>query len=274
MKRYTYIFIAFLILSQLSLSKTGSDRIRSGAVATLSPPWRFLSAGKNFVTSWPSGKISQQAKEEIEALRLENYLLKAELETVKAHSGVGDNSVVGKVIFREPASWSSSFWINVGETTNERLRKTVVAKNSPVVMGNTAIGLIEYVGKHRSRVRLITDASVTPSVQAVRNSPLKEENCHLARGELRGANGPIWRSRETLLRGEGFNDEGGQPTVKIGDVLVTTGMDGVFPAGLRVALVSHVYPLKEGAVSYELEAKPIAGSFNTVSFVTVLPALE
>nr|NGX36367.1 hypothetical protein [Candidatus Anoxychlamydiales bacterium] len=73
-----------------------------------------------------------------------------------------------KVIFRSPTSWSSSLWINVGDKNNEEVSKLIIAKNSPVVLGQNLIGVVEYVGYNKSRVRLITDAGLIPSVRALR----------------------------------------------------------------------------------------------------------
>ncbi len=245
-----------------------------------------------------------------------------------------------QVIFREPISWSSSVWINVGERDNQALGRTIVAKNSPVLMGTSIVGVVEYVGNSRARVRLITDAHLSPSVRAVRGreqnrfvtehldalqfalqmrgdlfnsqqaavhlfaqlaemrKKLGEQDGeqYLAKGEICGTSFPLWRSRSQVLKGAGFNydiadREGpardlrtgevfqrtwkGQaaPLLRAGDLLVTTGLDGVFPAGFRVAVVSHVSMLKEGSSSYEIEAVPTAGDLNTLSRVTVLPPL-
>jgi cell shape-determining protein MreC len=81
-----------------------------------------------------------------------------------------------KVIFREPASWSSTLWINLGEKDNQKLKKKIIGKNSPVLLGTSIIGVVEYVGDYQSRVRLITDSRLTPSVRACRGN---EQNRYL-----------------------------------------------------------------------------------------------
>ena len=60
-------------------------------------------------------------------------------------------SLPAKVIYREPASWSSSVWINIGEKANQKLGKAVVAKNSPVLAGKSIVGVVEHVGASQSR---------------------------------------------------------------------------------------------------------------------------
>ena len=62
--------------------------------------------------------------------------------------------------------------------------------------------------------------------------------------------------------------------LKPGDLLITTGLDGVFPPGFRVAVVSQVQTLKEGASSYELEAISTAGNLDELTHVFVLTPTE
>ena len=80
-----------------------------------------------------------------------------------------------KVIFRDPALWSNCLWIDLGEQNNETLEKVIVALNSPVVIGDSLIGIIDYVGKKKSRVRLITDPGLVPSVRAIRGNSQNQE---------------------------------------------------------------------------------------------------
>ncbi|KAF3362196.1 putative Rod shape-determining protein mreC [Chlamydiales bacterium STE3] len=198
------------------------------------------------------------------------------------------SSLPAKVIFRAANSWNSSLWINLGEADNKSSNEQIVAKNSPVVLGDSVVGLIDYVGKKQSRVRLITDCGLSPSVRVSRDDLL------LAKGELSGQSLPLWRSKKQVLVGTGFNydfpdEEGpardlrtGEPTgtkgpsipvIQVNDHLVTTGMDGVFPPGLKVGIVTHITPLKEGDYYYELEAKPIVKNLQDLSLVFVLPPL-
>jgi rod shape-determining protein MreC len=208
-------------------------------------------------------------------------------------------SVYAKVIFREPSSWNSSLWLNVGQRDNERLGAVVIAKNSPVLLGTSVVGVIEYVGAKQSRVRLISDSGLIPSVRATRGSEqnlfllehlealvqnlshrsdlfsssqeadaflqalsnfkkrlsVTNKDYYLAKGELRGSSAAHFRTKSQILTGRGFNydfpDEEGPARdlrlgniLQVGDLLVTTGMDGIFPAGLKVAVVTKVGRLR------------------------------
>lgn len=248
-------------------------------------------------------------------------------------------SVPACVVFREPSSWGSYLWINLGEADNGRLGKRVIGKHSPVLSGTSIVGIVDQVGSSRSRVRLITDSHLCPSVRVLRGQEQnrfllehlemlifalerrddlltleemrsllkvfeqvqtklvsKGGDLYLAKGELFGSSRPLWRSRNQTLKGVGFNydfpdEEGparelfsGRPygfqksnhgvsLIQRGDILVTTGFDGIFPPGFRVGVVSFVQPLKEGASSYEIEAVSTAGNLDELKHLNVLPPL-
>lgn len=248
-------------------------------------------------------------------------------------------AIPARVIFRSFDTWNSFLWINQGNYTNQNLQTTIIAKNSPVVIGTAIVGIIDYVGEYQARVRLISDNSVTPSVRASRGSehdfflteqveellhqihykknlpipsedqtrlsellqqlkqnlqPLKK-TWYLAKGKLLGSVFSARLGQSVYLKGMGFNydfsDEEGEgrdlrsgklnkqtqaeaiPILKLNDILITTGMDGIFPPGFQVAIVTRVELLKEGDYFYDLEARPLAGPLEELSLVFVLPPL-
>lgn len=249
------------------------------------------------------------------------------------------HAVPARVIFRSFDTWNSFLWINKGNSINRDLQATVIAKNSPVVIGKAIVGIIDYVGEHQARVRLISDSNLTPSIRASRggehdlllseqiegllhqmrykkNLPISSEDqtrlsqllqqlkqnlqpfkksCYLAKGKLLGSVFSAKLGQSIYLKGMGFNydfnDEEGEsrdlrsgkptqqaqaeaiPILKLNDILITTGMDGIFPPGFQVAIVSHIGLLKEGDYFYDLEARPIAGPLEELSLVFVLPPL-
>lgn len=268
----------------------------------------------------------------------ENAFFKRRSEELCKRLEMQMHSLPAQVIFRDSGSWSSTLWINVGQKDNEQLGEEIVAKNSPVLLGTSIVGVIEYVGRHQSRVRLVTDSCLVPSVRAVRGGEqnryllehlesllfalearedlflsdeakrsianplyqLKEalssqsEEYYLAKGELRGTSRPLWRARSQILTGVGFNydfadgegpardlrsgttygfshSQKSVPLLRCGDLLVTTGLDGIFPPGFRVATVVSLKTLKEGASSYEIEAISTAGNLDELTYLFVLP---
>jgi len=331
-----YLFLLGAILLLLSIPLSFSKSIRGSTIALFSPLWESLT---NFKQWGKNLDHENKLKQEIERLDLEKQLLQTENNDLRErlqYQTKQDKLVPAKIIFRPPDSWYSSLWVNVGQADNEKRGNQIIAKNSPVLVGSSLVGVIDYVGTHQSRVKLITDSGLTPSVRTVRgaeqNKPLieaidqllyildgyqyyygnaeekeflkreledlrtksipKGQTLYLAKGELHGSSEPLWRTNGHILQGIGFNydfaDEKGPardlrtgkpfekkgaaiPLLKVNDLLVTTGMDGVFPEGLNVAIVTKIRPLKEGDYYYELEAIPTAGSLEEISVVYILP---
>lgn len=198
--------------------------------------------------------IEMLEKNDDEALDWLKYQAEHRHINLKSFVETKVQSVPARIIFRSPATWNSSVWVDVGSDNNLGPGGEIIQKNSPVLSGDSIVGVVDYVGKRQSRIKLITDSGVTPSVRAVR----KEEGkiLYLAKGELHGASSPLWREKSSILEGIGFNydfaDEEGPardlrsgephddskggapiPIIKVNDLLVTTGMDGVFPPGFR-----------------------------------------
>lgn len=110
---------------------------------------------------------------------------------------------------------------------------------------------------------------------------------YLAKGELAGSNYPLWRCLSNTLKGSGFNyefaDKEGHarelhirrqvPLLNVGDLLITSGLDGVFPEGLQVAHVSKISPLKEGGSFYDLEAQSVIPNLNELTHVQIIPPI-
>jgi len=364
-----YIFLGLFLFSLFYLPGILVQGMRSSAGAISKGFWR-QSAYVRASFSPPS--IPRKSKEQVESLEVENLLLKKQNESLRrrllSEERVENQikkikeiisldekknlsfykrrkvaaekqlelelfSISAEVIYRDPSEWSSTLWINAGELENTKLHEKVVSVGSPVLKGPYLIGMVEFVGNRKSRVRLLTDASLIPSVRvarggqenrelaalvkqvlhqvALREEPretlvvlnnllerLQEEapERFLAKGELMGSSSPLWRGRSEVLKGVGFNydfadeegpslelrsgkpldqlnDEKFTPLIDVGDLLVTTGMDGVFPKDIPVAHVTKIAPLKEGSPSFEIEAQLCAGNLNNLLDVTVLPSL-
>jgi len=337
------VFVMLVLI--LNIPKIFSEKMRDSAVQLSSPFWRTMDRVKAFVSGRDKDDLDVISRAEYLHLKLENQLLKKEMD--KAHQVIDQAKslqlsklVPAEVIYRAPTTWNSSLWINRGRETNAELGYEIIAKNSPVLSGSALIGVVDYVGKKQSRVRLITDSGLSIAVRAARGEPqhqrfskclddltaylanvegspinesqkkqlvqqlktlkkvlLPGQDCLLlAKGELHGSSLPLWRSNGELLQGVGFNydfadDEGpardlrsgipygshesgnGLPLLKERDILITTGMDGVFPSGLQVAEVVSIGTLEEGDYTYELVATPIAGNLNEVSLLFVMPPI-
>ena len=234
--------------------------------------------------------------------------------------------LIGKVIFRSIHSWSSSVWIDVGADDNTDPEHPIACINSPVLSGDAVVGVIDYLGKKTSLVRLITDSGLTPAVRVARGSIEYTRILHsideirksaltvfddthklpmlhllldelstslqhskvtqfLAKGELQGHGEPFLRAPGRFLKGVGFHYdfpdihgparplrplEGEPALIQTQDLLVTSGLDGVFPEGLPIARVHSIAPLKEGAIAYDILAEPLAHDLYDLRYVSVI----
>lgn len=287
--------VACFLFAWASLSHPVAERARVFALCAFTPAIKLALGVKEYLQDRPLAQNKKHSTTGQAELEIENQKLKAELELAKEWIlqltqpnekipnelfrlfEMRSQAIPALVIYRDPATWSNTFWIGVGEEENEKIGYPVVRRNSPVVLGNSLVGIVDFVGRRQSRVRLITDSSLTPAVRVFRNSE------YLAKGELSGNGAPFWHTRTPILKGVGFNydfsdKEGKERDLRSdslivkGDHLVTSGLDGVFPKGISVAVVSKVFPLKEGSFAYEIEADPTASDINDLKVVFVLPS--
>jgi len=111
--------------------------------------------------------------------------------------------------------------------------------NQPVINENGVVGQVSQVGSTTSRVVLIVDASHGIPVRVQRNGVV------------------------TIVHGSGAWDKLTVPFVQSnadlheGDVLVTSGLGGHFPAGYPVAVISR-FEYQEGELYANVEATPAA----------------
>lgn len=300
-KRSLPLFIILGLIIAVSLPLTLIKRLRSDTAAFFCT---YFSA--------PEKKLAQEEllRRQIERLKSQNASLKAkvirlveELKTSALFTAQQElaakldlqrrrdelvylltlqhDGVHAAIIFRPITTWNSGFWVDVGACTNERLGYTAVAKNSPVLHNGHLIGVVDEVTATSARICLITDPSLTLSVRASRSDAL------LAKGELYGsASSPLWQRGSLLLQGRGFNydfEDAEGPShdlrskepvlIKQMDLLVTTGLDGLFPAGLAVARVKEIAPLKEGDYAYSLTAEALE-NLDDLHTVFILPPLS
>jgi rod shape-determining protein MreC len=184
-----YLLIFCVLILLMSRSKYTADKIRGATAAIFSPLWEWMASTKQENADYLKLKIDNQLlKNEVirmQQLLKEAFYLKKEVQQLLSAEDINSNplndlklilkrrleAIPARVIYRASASWNSFLWIDVGTSTNALLQRQVVAKNSPIVVGNSLVGVIDYVGKHQSRVRLITDTGLYPAVRAVRGLP-------------------------------------------------------------------------------------------------------
>ena len=161
-----------------------------------------------------------QAERDLHAARQSD----AENERLKSLLGLnektGVQSVPARVIARDPSVWFNTITINRGSQAG-------VAVNMPVVTGGGIVGRVITVSPWASQVMLITDEKAGAGAVV---------------GQL-GQSGALGSVRGRADLGVGVIEMryvSGLEQVELGDYVMTTGQDGIYPPGLTVGKVVDV----------------------------------
>ncbi len=232
---FVFIGVAVFIVVNLTVltftsRQTASDDIFENITISLTAPfqWGFTSAKRTAVHIWETYFFSVQAARENKVLHtrllqyenvqnknteltLENQRLKRLLHFSPK---VPDTYVAARIVGRDPSPWFQTVVIDRG-------RKHGVCKASPVIVAEGIVGRVISAGKYFSKVLLITDRSsaVDALVQNTR-----------VRGMVRGGNKDECSFVYTLRKDQ----------VTPGEVIVSSGLDQVFPKGLVIGRIHHV----------------------------------
>lgn len=208
------------------------ERAVSGAYRGVAAVW------DGYVFLVRTQRENRRLAEDVRRLRLENQLanelltenerLRDALQFKKLHP---PSSIVVQVIGKEVSPSSSTVTINKGSTSG-------IGKNMPVITPEGVVGKIQSVTDHTSKVILLTDPGTTLAVRVQRN---REEG--LLEGKI---------SHCALKYVSYYAD------IQEGDLLVASGLDGIYPRGLPVATVVKVKK-HEANVFQTVVAKPVAG---------------
>ena len=161
-------------------------------------------------------KAIQQSlrSQQVEQLKLENQNLR---QLMNLQSGIATLSQAAQVLFDVPDPYNQRFVIDKGQL-NE------VALGSPVIDAGGVVGQVTRVFPLTAEVTLLTDRDQNIPVL---NSRTGARN--VASGDILGG---IPKIELKFVPASA--------DVKEGDLLTTSGIDGVYPAGLQVARISHI----------------------------------
>jgi rod shape-determining protein MreC len=122
--------------------------------------------------------------------------------------------VAAEVIGKDPSAWFKTVIIDKGKADG-------LTKGLPVVMPQGIAGQVTEVANHYAKVMLILDrnSAVDSLVQRTR-----------ARGVVKGESTDQLRLAYVLRKKD----------VQVGDIVVSSGLDGIYPKGLRIGLVAEV----------------------------------
>ena len=166
---------------------------------------------------------------QFDSLREENVRLRAVRE---ASAGVGGRTMIAEIMHVDVDPFRHRVRINKGADDG-------VFRSQPVLDAFGIVGQVVQVDKYTATIILISDAEHAIPVQVNRNGI---RSIAVGTGELNKLNLPYMTV---------------ESDVKAGDLLVSSGLDGIFPAGYPVASVSKVE--RNAADTFAVvEAKPLA----------------
>ena len=192
---------------------------------------------------------NRQLLQEIDALRIENSRLKESLSTHERLQGLLQFTettnwpvLAAQVTGRDPTGWFRSIIIDKGKSHG-------LETDMPVVSAQGVVGRVVSVSPHYAKVLLIID----------QNSAV---DCLVQRSRDRG----MAKGMSTELCKLDYMVE--TTDVAIGDVLVTSGLGGVYPKGLPVGRVLRVEEIP-GDLFKSIEIKPSV-NFSKLEEVLVI----
>ena len=147
---------------------------------------------------------------------------------------------IAEVVYADYSSWLRSLVLYVGAGAARH--------NQPVLSDDGLVGRVIRVAGAYAKVQLLTDRAASAGVQLQRSR---------RQGVVRGSS-----PGELLLD---FIPR--QAVVEVGEAVLTAGIDGVYPRGIRVGVVASVEPGSE--VFHRIVVKP-AVDFSRLSFVYLL----
>ena len=189
-----------------------------------------------------------QNKVRLQTIEEENASLKKQL---KLQATLTDYKTVSAVtISRSPTTWQSQLVINKG--LNSGLKKGM-----PVLAGAGIIGRISEVNTTNAKVALISDTSEEANRFAI---TIKGDD-----GDVNGIVTNFNREKNQLIMGQVTSDN----KIKKGDLVQTSGLGGIIPAGIFVGTVTSVTKDDYG-LSKQINIEPAADLGNITTVVVAV----
>ena len=151
--------------------------------------------------------------------------------------------VAAQVVGRDPSAWSKTIIVDKG--TRDGIRQ-----GAPVVVPEGIVGVVIEASTRSAKVLLLIDpnSAVDALVQRTR-----------ARGIVKGG-GAGYCVFDYVLR---------KHEISVGDSVVSSGLDGVFPKGLRVGRISEIIRLNAG-IFQKVSVTPVV-DFEILEEVFIIP---
>lgn len=188
-----------------------------------------------------------QAKVQLQTLQAENRALKDQLQI---ENTLTDYKVVNAVVIsRSPSNWQSQLIVNKGSNAG-------IKKGMSVMGSGGLIGRVSEVNTTNAKVELLSDDSQVADRFAIR---VANKDGEVVDGIVTSFN----QEKNLIVMGQITSDV----DLEKGDLVTTSGLGGVTPAGLYVGKVQKISQDDYG-LSKKIYIKP-ATDFNNIPVVSV-----
>lgn len=260
-KKIIAIAIVAILILVIMLTPLKSFIISIGGTV-ISPVCGFFNGINSSVSGWfnymhEAGDVHDTNKELLkkidelnikiqsyQGLEQENKRLEKLLEIKNNYADI--ESTGAEIIARESSNWFTVFTINKGS-------KDGIAKNQPVVCGGGLVGHTTDVGAHWAKVVTVIDTAHSVSGMSLRSNDYVQLD-----GDLTLLGGGLCKMTNITENAD----------VIVGDILVTSGIGGVYPKGIVIGTVQEFKILESGTGNYAV-VKP-AVDFQRINEVLVL----
>jgi rod shape-determining protein MreC len=239
-RRSRFVVVGLVLLHFAAISHQvdgggGLSLLQRGLFSLLSPLQRGMSSVVGGVRElWDGYGFHRKTFEEnrrleeriryLETLLQERSHLAREAERLRGLLGLREilpmETLVAGVVSRDGVPWFRSLTIDRGTADG-------VALNAPVISPTGVVGRVIAVGPHAARVQALLDRDSGAGVLIERSRVSGVVSGQVIQSE--NATGDL------VLKYVSERDD-----VAVGDVVVTSGFDGIYPKGLVVGRVSHV----------------------------------
>ena len=188
-----------------------------------------------------------QVKVQLQTLQAENHALKDQLQI---ENTLTDYKVVNAVVIsRSPSNWQSQLIVNKGSNAG-------IKKGMSVMGSGGLIGRVSEVNTTNAKVELLSDDSQVADRFAIR---VANKDGEVVDGIVTSFN----QEKNLIVMGQITSDV----SLEKGDLVTTSGLGGVTPAGLYVGKVQKISQDDYG-LSKKIYIKP-ATDFNNIPVVSV-----
>jgi rod shape-determining protein MreC len=251
-----------LLLSSQVTTQAGHSALRALLIGLFSPIQRVADSALSGVSSLWYGYVdlrgvreeNDRLEEEVARLEQALWMERDVVTSYRRLSSVLDlaeripgDPIVAEVIGLDASAWFRTITVNRGTAQG-------VSLNAPVIAAGGLVGRVISVGRDVAQIQLLTDRDCSVGALLARTR---------ARGVVAGS------GEQASPTGLTLNYVSNLEEVVEGDLIVTSGMDGIYPKGIAIGRVASV---RNGPRLFKLVVVDPAANLDRLEEVFILDA--